>query len=81
MSNSDKLELLIQNDQEEAVFTYLFQLQESGKTNMFGAAAYIIRQPQFSNIDLNQAVLLVNKWIENYKALQIAVKLPKQTTD
>jgi hypothetical protein len=64
------VELLIQNDKEHAVFMYLFELQESGETNMFGAAAYIIRQPQFSEISLIEAETLVNKWMNNYESIK-----------
>lgn len=67
------VELLIGNDEEHAVFTYLFELQESGKTNMFGAAAYIVNQPQFKDISIENAINLVKKWMDNYDALKAAL--------
>ena len=71
MSTCDEtIELLIQNDKEHQVFMYLFELQESGVTNMFGAAAYIIRQPQFNDISLTEAETYVNKWMMNYEAIK-----------
>jgi len=71
MSTCDEtIELLIQNDKEHQVFMYLFELQESGVTNMFGAAAYIIRQPQFNDISLTEAEMYVNKWMMNYEAIK-----------
>jgi hypothetical protein len=67
---AESIELLIQNDEERDVFEYLFELQDSGVTNMFGAAAYIIRHPKFSNITLVGAEDLVNKWMTNYEAIK-----------
>lgn len=70
---SEQVELLIQGEQEHAVFEYLFELQESGVTNMFGAAAYIIRHPQFSMIKLTDAEMIVNKWMNNYDAIKAEI--------
>jgi len=69
-SNDEKIELLIQNDSEMVVFEYLFKLQESGMTNMFGAAAYIIRQAQFSYLTIDKAEELVNRWMTNWQAIK-----------
>jgi len=60
---------LIANSTEQAVFEYLFALQESGATNMFGAAAYVVKQPEFAKITLSEAIELVNKWMNNYEAI------------
>jgi hypothetical protein len=70
VNNTGQVELLIQGEQEHAVFEYLFELQESGVTNMFGAAAYIIRHPQFTKIMLMDAEMMVNKWMNNYEAIK-----------
>jgi hypothetical protein len=72
-SNDEKIELLIQNDSEMVVFEYLFKLQESGMTNMFGAAAYIIRQAQFSYLTIDKAEELVNRWMTNWQAIKAIV--------
>lgn len=66
------IELLIQNDDEEAVFNYLFELEETG-TNMFGAAAYIIRQERFNHISLIKAQDMVITWMENYDKLKVSM--------
>jgi len=66
------IELLIKNDEEEAIFNYLFDLEENG-TNMFGAAALIIRQPQFSHISLLKAHDIVIKWMENLDKLKMSM--------
>ncbi len=64
---------VILNDEEKAVFEYLFELQESGQTNMFGAAAYIIRAPQFAALGITKATDLVQKWMNNYDAIKVAL--------
>jgi len=61
---------IITDDIEKAVFTYLFDLQKSGQTNMFGAAAYINKQPQFAALDTDRANVLVQKWMTNYRAIK-----------
>jgi len=69
-TNDEMIELLIQNDSEMIVFEYLFELQASGVTNMFGAAAYIIRQAQFSYLTIDKAEELVNRWMKNWQAIK-----------
>ncbi len=61
---------VIADDLEKAVFTYLFDLQKSGQTNMFGAAAYITKQPQFAALNTDKANDLVQKWMTNYRAIK-----------
>ena len=74
MSTYDEtIELLIQNDTEMMVFEYLFELQKSGVTNMFGAAAYVIRKDIFSNITIDKAEELVNRWMKNWQAIKAIV--------
>ena len=74
MSTCDEtIELLIQNDTEMMVFEYLFELQKSGVTNMFGAAAYVIRKDIFSNITIDKAEELVNRWMKNWQAIKTIV--------
>ena len=64
---------IIANDEEKAVFEYLFDLQQSGQTNMFGAAAYIIREQQFAALGITKATSLVQKWMNNYDAIKAAL--------
>jgi len=61
-------------DTEKVVFEYLFQLQESGEVNMFGAPGYIIRQSQFADITLVDACNLVEKWMSNYEVIKAIMK-------
>lgn len=50
-------------DQNEESFRYLFELQESGETNMFGAAPYLQRE---TGINKNLAKEILLYWMENY---------------
>lgn len=50
-----------------AVFGYLFELQESGKTNMLGATPYL--QEKF-NIDASEARSFLTEYMSNYSALR-----------
>lgn len=60
--------------QNEEAFRYLFDLQRSGQTNMFGAAPYLQ-----SELGLNRDVAktLLIQWMENYdeiaKELEVEV--------
>jgi hypothetical protein len=47
-------------------FRYLYQLQRSGKTNMFGASPYLV-----SNFDLdkNEARAVLSYWMTNYESI------------
>ena len=45
---------------EQQVFKYLDELRESGVTNMFGAAPYIVRE---FDIPTKEARTLLKKWM------------------
>jgi recombinational DNA repair ATPase RecF len=47
-------------------FKYLFRLQASGKTNMFGAAAYL---QTARGINKEEAKTILLYWMENYEAI------------
>jgi hypothetical protein len=53
---------------DEKVYRYLFELQESGSTNMMGAAAYIVRQ--FPDIPLYEAREILVHWMTNYSKIR-----------
>jgi len=48
---------------EEEVFEYLVDLRDSGVTNMWGAAPYIVEQFDVSN---KEAVHLLMAWIKSF---------------
>lgn len=52
-----------ESEHEQEVFEYLDELRESGSTNMFGAAPYLI--DEFS-IDKRQARRFVQKWMTTF---------------
>lgn len=50
--------------QNEKYFKYLFKLQASGRTNMFGAAEFLQREMKTSK-ELSVEILLY--WMKNYE--------------
>jgi hypothetical protein len=54
-------------------FTYLYQLQASGSTNMFGASAYV--EDEFGH-DKQESQKIVSLWMENWnqKDAELATK-------
>jgi len=57
--------LMEYSTQETEVFTFLDDLQESGRTNMFGASPYV--QAEFSELSRKESQDLVGKWMETYE--------------
>ena len=56
--------------QEEAVFRFLFQLQESGETNMFDAPKYVMRDARFGDIPIGTVRALLFRWMAEHEALR-----------
>ena len=48
----------------EKYYRYLFQLQESGATNMFGAAPYLISK---FGLERNEAKEVLLSWMDGYQ--------------
>jgi len=53
-------------------FNYLFELQQSGQTNMFGAASYMVRDLMFKP---NVAKDYLLYWMDNYDAIAKALDI------
>lgn len=53
-------------EEEQEAFRFLFRLQESGRTNMFGAPAYLVRE---LGTDPTEAEGLTREYMSNYDAL------------
>jgi len=55
-------------------FKYLYELQTSGQTNMFGAGQYLERR---FGIDRNEAKEILLYWMENYEtiATQLSIEI------
>lgn len=49
--------------ENEASFRYLFELQESGRTNMFGARPYLQAE---MGLDKSEATEILSYWMKNY---------------
>ena len=50
--------------EKDDIFEFLFDLQESGVTNMFGAGPYVERE--FPHLDKKEVRDVVLEWMENY---------------
>ena len=59
---------------EKAVFEYLFELQDSGKVNMFGSVTWVMRKPQFKSLGLVECDRIVEKWMLNYEKIASILK-------
>lgn len=53
-------------------FQYLFKLQESGRTNMFGAAPYLQKA---YGLDKTEAKNVLLEWMENYETIAERLKV------
>lgn len=56
---------------ELTVFKYLFEIQESGITNMFGAIPYIRRK--FNGMDDEDCKNMLSKWMTEWDAIKLAI--------
>uniref|UniRef100_A0A6C0DS89 Uncharacterized protein n=1 Tax=viral metagenome TaxID=1070528 RepID=A0A6C0DS89_9ZZZZ len=61
--------------QEEAVFRFLFQLQESGETNMFDAPKYVLRDPRFAAMPIGTVRALRDRWMTEWEELRLQLKI------
>jgi hypothetical protein len=57
----------ISEDEKDEMFQYLFDLQESGITNMFGAGPYVERE--FPHLDKKEVRDVVLEWMKNYEEI------------
>jgi len=62
MENFQKLDINVNE-----VFKYLFELRESGVTNMFGAVPYMLQT--FPDLTYNQAKEILFYWMQNFERL------------
>ena len=54
----------------EDVFNFLFVLQQTGVTNMLGAAPYLVKQFEDDYLKLPEAREWLMYWMENYETLE-----------
>jgi len=47
-------------------FLYLFRLQRSGRTNMFGAASYLVSERDLDKLEARE---VLSYWMNNYETL------------
>jgi hypothetical protein len=53
--------------QKDEVYAYLFRLQESGATNMFGSGTYV--QGEFPELSRGEVRTVVTDWMSNYSEI------------
>jgi hypothetical protein len=53
------------------VFKYLFEIQESGITNMFGAIPYIRRK--FNGMGDEECKVMLSKWMTEWEEIKLAL--------
>ena len=52
--------------EHEEAFRYLFELQESGRTNMFGAASFLVSEQGLDKAIAKEVLL---HWMTHYEAI------------
>ena len=55
-------------EEKTKYFNFLFRLQKSGKTNMFGAVPYL--RQAFPTLTRQSAEAILLEWMENYEAIR-----------
>ena len=58
---------VISEDEKDEIFQYLFDLQESGVTNMFGSGAYVERV--FPHLDKSEVGDVITEWMSNWDSI------------
>ena len=58
---------VIDDTEKDEIFQYLFELQSSGKTNMFGSIPWV--QGEFPHLDVKEVKAVVMEWMQNYQEI------------
>jgi len=69
-------EAISENEKDE-MFQYLFDLQDSGITNMFGAGPYVERE--FPHLDKKEVRDVVLEWMSNYEAIHARMGISRES--
>jgi len=69
-------EAISENEKDE-MFQYLFDLQDSGITNMFGAGPYVERE--FPHLDKKEVRDVVMEWMSNYEAIYARMGISRES--
>jgi len=56
---------------ELTVFKYLYEIQESGITNMFGAIPYIRRK--FNGMDDEECKVMLSRWMTEWEEIKLVI--------
>ena len=63
----DYVKEVIDDTEKDEIFQYLFELQSSGKTNMFGSIPWV--QGEFPHLDVKEVKAVVMEWMQNYQEI------------
>lgn len=55
------------NHEWDKYYRYLFELQDSGRTNMWGAALYLVEE---TDVHYNLAKTILLSWMDNWDELK-----------
>ncbi len=69
----------ISEDEKDDIFQYLFDLQESGITNMFGAGPYVERE--FPHLDKKEVRDVVLEWMKNYETIHARMGIESKASE
>ena len=69
----------ISEDEKDEMFQYLFDLQESGITNMFGAGPYVERE--FPHLDKKEVRDVVLEWMKNYEEIHARMGIESKASE
>ena len=69
----------VSEDEKDEMFQYLFDLQESGITNMFGSGPYVERE--FPHLDKKEVRDVVMEWMSNYEAIHARMGIESKANE
>ena len=69
----------ISEDEKDEIFQYLFDLQESGATNMFGSGAYVERD--FPHLDKREVGDVITEWMANWDEIATRMGIESYATE
>ena len=78
-ANESKATETISEDEKDEIFQYLFDLQESGATNMFGSGAYVERD--FPHLDKREVGDVITEWMANWDEIATRMGIESYATE
>lgn len=69
----------VDENEKDDIFQYLFDLQDSGATNMFGAGPYVERE--FPHLDKKEVRDVVLEWMKNYEEIHARMGIESKASE